>query len=119
MEVESQALAAIDRLADLPEGWDSYGAPKIAEISRASAKDCLGCVQRLLSGHYWNPLVGPTPEAGVALIWRKPTGSEINVLVSPAGARYVVLSPTHQVVQRGRADDFERFALEVLKRLEL
>ncbi len=118
MEVESP-LSAIDRLADLAEGWDSYEAPRIAEVSRELAKDCLSRVRRLLSGQYWNPVVGPTPEAGVALIWRKPTGSEVTVLFSPAGARYVVLSPTHQVVQHGRVDDYDHFALEVLKRLEL
>ena len=118
MEIE-EPWTAIDQLADLPEGWDSYEAPRIAEVSRELAKDCLTRVQRLLSQHYWNPMVGPTPEAGVALIWRKVTGAEVNVLFSPAGARYIVLSPTHQVVQRGPVDDCERFALEVLKRLEL
>ena len=120
MEVENPAIAAIDRLADLPEGWDSYEAPKIDEGARKVAKDCLNQIQRLLGAHYANPVVGPTPEGGVALIWRKDRGSEIDLLCSPSGAHYLVLSPQRQVVRQSSPfRDCGDFALQVLKRLDL
>ena len=113
-------MTAIDRLADLAEGWDSYEAPRIDEVARKVAKDCLHQVQRLLGAHYANPEVGPTPDGGVALIWRKDRGSEIDLLCSPNGARYLVLSPHRQVVgQSGSFMDCGYFALQVLKRLDL
>lgn len=119
MEFENPALAAIDRLAELPEGWDSYDAPRIAEVCREMARQCVSQVQRLLGPPYANPLVGPTPEAGVALMWRKERGSEIDVLCSPSGVRYLVLSPHRQVVRSDAITDFGQFALQVLKRLDL
>jgi hypothetical protein len=120
MDQESPVLVAIDQLAELPEGWDSYGAPKIAETPRRMAKDCLNQVQRILGAHYANPLVGPTPEGGVYLVWRKERGSEIDVLCSPAGvAQYVVLAPHRQVVGGGPLYDVGYFALQVLKRIDL
>jgi hypothetical protein len=119
MELENPVLAAIDRLAELAEGWDSYEAPRIAEVSREFARQCVNQVQRLLGPSYANPLVGPTPEAGVALVWRKDRGSEIDVLCSPSGVRYLVLSPHRQVVRSEGITDFGHFALQVLKRLDL
>ena len=120
MEVENPVIAAIDRLADLPEGWDSYEAPRIDEASRKVAKDCLHQIRRLLGAHFANPVVGPTPDGGVALIWRKDQGSEIDLLCSPNGARYLALAPNRQVVgQSGPFMDCSDFALQVLKRLDL
>lgn len=54
MEVENPVIAAIDRLADLPEGWDSYEAPRIDDVSRKVAKDCLNQIQRFLGAHSAN-----------------------------------------------------------------
>ena len=120
MEVENPVIAAIDRLAGLREDWDSYEAPRIDEASRKVAKDCLNQIQRLLGAHYANPVVGPAPDGGVALIWRKEGGSEIDLLCSPSGARYLFLSPHRQVVgQGGPFMDCGHFALQVLKRLDL
>jgi hypothetical protein len=111
------AFEAIDRLGNLGEGWDSYEAPAISPAARELAKACLKEIQRRLGPSYGNPRVGPTPEAGVALIWRA-KGQEVDVLCSPPQARYVVL--THDLVtERGEVDDFGTFALEVLKRLHL
>jgi hypothetical protein len=117
--LESPALAAIDRFAELPEGWDSYDAPRIADVCRELARQCVSHVQRLLGPPYANPLVGPTAEAGVVLMWRKERGSEIDVLCSPSGARYLVLNPHRQVVLSDAITDFGHFALQVLKRLDL
>lgn len=111
------AFEAIDRLGSLTEDWDSYGAPPIPPAAREWAKVCLTQIQRHLGLSYWNPLVGPTPEGGVALIWRA-KGQEVDVLCSPPKARYVVLT-NNLVTERGEVDDFGTFALEVLKRLHL
>ncbi len=120
MDQQNEALRAIDQLADLPEGWDSYGAPKVAQASREIAKHCMREIERLLGSHYAKPIVGPTPEGGVALIWRKERGSEIDVLCTPLGARYVLLSPHRQVVGEDHPiADFGYFAMQVLKRLDL
>ena len=62
------------------------------------AKDCLNQIRRLLGPHFANPVVGPTPDGGVALIWQKDRGSEIDLLCSPNGARYLVLAPHRQAV---------------------
>ena len=98
MEVENPVIAARDRLADLPAGWDSYETPRIHEASRKVAKDCLHQIRRLLGAHYAKPVVGPTRDGGVALIWRKAQGSEIDLPCSPSGARYLALAPNRQVV---------------------
>ena len=67
-----------------------------------------------------NPVVGPTPDGGVALIWRKDQGSEIDLLCSPSGARYLALAPNRQVVgHSGPFLDCSDVALQVLKRLDL
>lgn len=115
------AIAAVDRLADLPDGWDSYGAPRVEEGARQVAKDCLKQIQYVLGTRYMNPVVGPTPEGGVALIWRKERGSEIDLLCSPNGARYLILSEGRQVVGQSEQPfrDCGDFAMQVLKRLDL
>lgn len=121
MESKSAAIAAIDRLADLPEDWDSYEAPKISEVSRELAKSCLNQIQRLLGSKYANPVVGPTPDGGVVLIWRKEQGSEVELLCSAIGARYILLSPNRQVVGQSERHftDCSPFAFQILKRLDL
>jgi hypothetical protein len=112
------AFDAIERLKDLPEGWDSYQAPRVADAARGRAKLCLRSVREHLSSSYWNPLVGPTPDGGVTLLWRKGNGPEVDILCSATGARYVLLS-RGLIVQRGEVTDFALFATEVLKRLDL
>lgn len=120
MEPENPALIAIDRLADLPEGWDSYEAPRIVPEARELAKRCVRQVEQSLGSHYANPLVGPTPEGGVALIWRKERGSEVDVLCSLTGARYLWLNPHRQVFGPEQPiSNFDYFAKQVLKLLDL
>ena len=111
------AFEAIDRLGSASEDWDSYEAPAISPAAREWAKVCLAEIERHLGPSYGNPLVGPTPEATVALIWRA-KDQEVDVLCSPPKARYVVLT-NNLVTERGEVANFETFALEVLKRLHL
>jgi len=86
------AFEAIDRLGSLTEDWDSYEAPAISPAVREWAKVCLTQIQRHFGSSYGNPLVGPTPAAVVALIWRA-KGQEVDVLCSPPKARDEVELP--------------------------
>jgi hypothetical protein len=114
---QSPAFEAIDRLASLAEDWDSYEAPAISPAAREWAKVCLAEIERHLGASYGNPIVGPTPEAGVALVWRA-KGQEVDVLCSPPKARYVVLT-NGLLTEQGEVANFGTFAREVLKRLHL
>lgn len=66
-------------LADLPEGWDSYGAPAIDRL-------VLDAVAHLLQNLPWEeirpPQVVPTSRGGVALEWHRP-GLEFSLEVEP------------------------------------
>ena len=97
--------------------WQGRGARDLSSRPRVGQGLCLTQIQRHLGPSYGNPLVGPTPEAVVALIWRA-KGQEVDVLCSPPKARYVVLTD-NLVTEQGEVDDFGIFALEVLKRLHL
>ena len=80
---------AIERLADLPAGWDSYGAPPIERAVLDRAKTCLAEIRWRLAPWYVEPTVGPDVDGGVELIWKRP-GSAIHVLVG-TGDRFKVL----------------------------
>ena len=112
----SEEMAAIDRLKELQPGWDSYGADQIATSSIEEAKRIVREVQRALGPNYARPIVGPTPDSGVALIWRKKGEGEVDVLVSPTSCQSVVLSRTRDFVEKGPITDYEAFAREVIKR---
>jgi hypothetical protein len=68
-ETYQETLCAIDALAELEKGWNSYGASPITPAAIARAKKFAGEVA--ISGRLWSPFVGPTPDGGVALIWEK------------------------------------------------
>jgi hypothetical protein len=112
----TNAFTAIDHLETLPEGWDSYGAPRIEKTSRQNAKKGLGEILRAVGEHYARPTVGPTSEAGVVLVWRGDDRREVDVLFTPTGARFVVLTPQHRVEQQGQIRNFSEFATQVLKK---
>ena|SRR5437660_1147917 len=114
--VGSTAFEAINRLESLKKGWDSYGAPPIEKASRELAKQWLNEFQAILGSTYVEPLVDPTPEAGVALVWRKKWGEELDVLISPQGARYLRLTPDQQVQSSDKITEPKAFAREILKR---
>lgn len=111
-------LTTIEQLKDLEPDWDSYGAPPIAKESLEMATGYLRAVARALGDSYAHPIVGPTPQAGVALMWRARSG-EVDLLCSPAGAQYVWLSPDHKVLRTEALTDPAHFAYQVLKQLEM
>jgi hypothetical protein len=79
----------IERLADLPAGWDSYGAPPIERATLDRAKECLAQIQWRLAPWYMPPTVGPDVDGGVELVWKN-RWRAIHVLVG-AGERFKVL----------------------------
>lgn len=58
------ALARLGGLADLPDGWDSYGAPPISPVAIAAAAQGLRECADLP-----RPYVYPTTAGGVQLEW--------------------------------------------------
>ena len=88
----SETLVAIDKLKELEPDWDSYGAGEIALSAREEAKRFIALVEQTLGAAYANPLVGPTADGGVALIWRQRAGQpKVEAFFSPEGNRYVVI----------------------------
>lgn len=101
MGTTSATLLAIDKLKELQPDWDSYGAGEIALSAREQAKRFIALVEQALGPAYANPLVGPTADGGVVLIWRQqPSLPEVSAFFSPEGNhRYVVLHERSLVAQ--------------------
>ncbi len=71
--------AELDKLRTLKPDWDSYGANPIPEKVIEAAKFVL---DMLYGPNAPQPVVGPTPFPGVALIWRL-DGKEIDLEITP------------------------------------
>lgn len=110
-----ETLAAIDRLAEFGPDWDSYEADPVPLAARERAKRCVLQVSSALGLSYATPIVGPTT-AGVGLVWRDPRQGEVQVLLSPSDARFVVTKGDRSLAATGSISDFEIFAREVLTR---
>ena len=111
----SEAMNAIDSLQDLTPGWDSCDAEAPAQRTQVQAKSFLSYVERMLGPAYASPIVSPTPDGGVALLWRRPNQPKVQVLFSPSGARYLVYAG-RDVLQRGVVNHYDVLAFEVIKR---
>jgi hypothetical protein len=109
----SFALAAIDQLAELRTGWDSYDAEPPSPQAQSRAKRCVEQALHTLGWAYRNPIVGATP-SGVELIWRG-REAEIHALFDAEHDRYVVIGPNRMVLERGSIRDYGFFARNVLK----
>jgi hypothetical protein len=87
----SEAVTAIDKLKELQPDWDSYGAGAPHLSPRERAKGFVYAVVRELGPEYARPRVGPTPDGGVVLIWRKQGRRKVEVFFSPEGNRFAVM----------------------------
>lgn len=114
MEV-SNALVALDSLKTLQIGWDSYEAPPPDGFALKYARECLLNVAQALGPRYANPVVGPTAEAGVALVWRTKGQGSVDVLFTSSGGRYVITGSDRGFVAKGIIRDPVSFVREVLK----
>ena len=103
----SETLLAIDRLKELQPDWDSYGAGEIALSAREQAKRFITLVGTTLGAAYARPIVGPTVDGGVALIWRQGAGQpKVEAFFSPEANRYVVIHG-RGIVDRGSIEGLE------------
>jgi hypothetical protein len=107
MTGRSEAFNAIDRLKELQPDWDSYGACEITLSAREQAKRFIALVERALGARYANPLVGPTADGGVVLIWRQRPGPEVEAFFAPDGSRRYVVLDGGRLVGRGPIEDPE------------
>jgi len=112
----SPAVAAIEGLRKLPANWNSYGATAPDDPTVVRALAYLMEVVRALGPAYGEPEVQPIPDPGVALIWRdRWHPEEVEVLVTPTGAEWVLLKE-HRIVDHGKALDPTGFSRNILKR---
>jgi hypothetical protein len=111
----SEALDAIDSFKLLTQNWDSCGSEIPPAEVRAQAKTFLFVIERVLGVMYANPIVSPTPESGVALLWREPGQPKLQVNFSSAGTRYLVYAG-REILDRGVVASYDVFAREILKR---
>jgi len=96
---------AIDKLKGLQQpGWDSHDADPIQVAALEQAKGFIRLVERKVGPEYASPVVGPTADGGVALIWRKPGHTKVEAFFSPEGSRYVVIRD-RKLIARGPVKD--------------
>jgi len=82
---------AIDHLKEFQPGWDSYEGDRVDLTAREHAKAFVAHAANVLGPAFWTPKVGPTPDGGVALIWRKPgLAIKAEALFSPVGDHFIV-----------------------------
>lgn len=107
------SLAQIGRLAELNEGWDSYGANRIDSEARGAAVRFLS----LLHGkerRVPHPIVGPSPSGAVALQWFLPQ-LEIFTEISGDVAEFYVARPDEdQVLRDGTVNKLEELTSTIL-----
>ena len=88
----SPTARAIEELRNLPDNWDSYGAPRVAWSACVRAESLVTTLQNALGGRFMEPVVGPDVGGGVELFWESRDGiSEVHVYVPPSGMPKVVV----------------------------
>jgi hypothetical protein len=112
---QNDAAEQIKNLGRLEAGWDSYEAAPISDAAMRSALHCLHEARGFFGGGYAEPIVGPTPDGGVALIWRKPGREEVNAIFSTQGAKYIIIGIDRRVTAQGPISDPGAFSRDVLK----
>jgi hypothetical protein len=104
----SETSDAIDRLKDLRQDWDSYGAGEIMVSARERAKRFVEDVAQSLGPRFTRPTVGPTADGGVVLIWRQKAGlPKAEAFFSPTGAGRYVVVVGRTVLEQGPIKDAE------------
>jgi hypothetical protein len=111
-----QTLAQINRLAQLPEGWDSYGGERIDAEARRVAARFLSHVHAL-NNRVPAPVVGPHSGGGVVIQWWSPD-TEIYVSVSGDAIQFYAARPDEEgVIDEGTfaVNQLEDLATRVTK----
>jgi len=105
---------SIDRLASVRSDWDSYGALPVAKSARTRAKRLAIALEELLGSRLPHPVVGPTVDGGIALVWRQARLPRVHISVSSRGMKYLVLR-NDTLVEQGKLSDVETFVRDVIK----
>ncbi len=92
------ALAHINRLADLEEGWDSYGANRIDPKAGEAAVEFLRLLHSA-EGTISPPIAGPSPSGAVVLQWSRPD-LEVFIEIGSDGHSYYVAHPDEEEVRQ-------------------
>lgn len=72
----------LEELRQLPDNWDSYGAPRITDKALEKARSVLTLMTA--TGSFAQPFVAPSPNGGVQIEWYIPTG-EVELRIPPNG----------------------------------
>lgn len=94
-----RTIAAIDELATLRPGWDSYAAAPIEEAARRRAIAFVTTLLTHLDCEVPVPTVGPSPDGGVVLRWLT---SDLDIMVT-----FLAQGGEYSVVHRDRKELIE------------
>lgn len=86
-------------LGQLPEGWDSYGAPSISGEAIQKAKSILLQICTIAGLEFCQQsFIVPSSDAGLALEWYLASGKELTFEIPPGGdpVTYLLVEPTHE-----------------------
>ncbi len=96
----------LKRFAQLPQNWDSYGAPPISGRVIDEARNVL---KRACTSSGFDlpiPFVSPTPEGGIGMEWKLESGKELLLEISSDGsASYLLVVPRPDGEEEDREDD--------------
>lgn len=107
-----QELAAIDR------GWDGHDAAPPRAEAVAEALAFLADIETFCRGLVPAPMVGPTPDGGVVLVWRR-ASSEAEILFSEPGMAEFALSDREGIRPVESRDHLDRHDLLAIARSHL
>lgn len=92
------ALAALDRVADLPKGWDTYGSPPVPDAAVHQARALLILVRMARCP---DPTVSPVPGGGgVQLEWNRGDRG-VEVYIDATGGVSYLRTDSDEVVEAG------------------
>lgn len=101
-------LTQLQAIAELPDGWDSYGAPQPDINKLKAARDLLLCLCK--DTNLPKPYVNPTPSGGVQLEWEAGERYFELEIVAERAAIYLYCDDDAHVEETG--DVFEEESLE-------
>lgn len=73
----------LNRLATLPQNWDSYGAAPISPEAIQTARGILRSVFALGGTSIPLPFVAPSPDGGIELEWKTTSNKELMLEIPP------------------------------------
>lgn len=86
----------LNRLATLPQNWNSYGAAPINPEAKQRARGIIRRVLALAGKDIVLPFVAPSPDGGIELEWITSSGKELMLEIPPNGEpiAFLLVEPT-------------------------